>query len=114
MIIVTRHTHHRFDVPNHNASLSFLRQLTSLLAIHSPSDHRMPLHIADVVSLSFQDIKEEFIIFFSSIVDGRLWCPVRQWSLTGILSRMTFVYRTVLPLTALSKTRSIRQMVHRD
>jgi hypothetical protein len=39
----------------------------------------MPLYTADpsIDHLSLLLVPEKFIIFYSSIVDGQLWCPVR-------------------------------------
>jgi len=37
----------------------------------------MPLHIADgsIDLHSLKNVPEKFLIFYSSIVDGKLWCP---------------------------------------
>lgn len=38
----------------------------------------MPIYIADssIDHLSLQTVPEKFVIFYSSVVDGQLWCPV--------------------------------------
>ncbi|KAH9486250.1 Thioredoxin-like protein Clot [Psilocybe cubensis] len=38
----------------------------------------MPLYIADgsIDPLSLLSVPEKFVIFYSSIVDGQMWCPV--------------------------------------
>ncbi|KAF5323542.1 hypothetical protein D9611_005618 [Ephemerocybe angulata] len=37
----------------------------------------MPLYTADssIDHLSLQTVPEKFIVFYSSVVDGQLWCP---------------------------------------
>ncbi|KAJ7109934.1 hypothetical protein C8R44DRAFT_883954 [Mycena epipterygia] len=37
----------------------------------------MPLHVAElpIDPASLRDRPEEFLIFYSSIVDGKMWCP---------------------------------------
>lgn len=37
----------------------------------------MPLYTADgsIDHLSLQTVPEQFVIFYSSVVDGKLWCP---------------------------------------
>jgi hypothetical protein len=34
----------------------------------------MPLEVADPASLL--DREEEYLIFYASIIDGKMWCPV--------------------------------------
>jgi hypothetical protein len=44
----------------------------------------MPLRVADVAvePSSLKQVPEKFLIFYSSIVDGQLWCPVHVCSLS--------------------------------
>jgi len=46
----------------------------------------MPLNTADssIDSVSLLTVPEQYIIFYSSIVDGRMWCPVRLDSLFDV------------------------------
>ena len=41
----------------------------------------MPLSIAECVGdpHSLKGVPEQFLIFFSSVVGGELWCPVLIW-----------------------------------
>jgi hypothetical protein len=41
----------------------------------------MPLSVAEFVGdpHSLIGVSEQFLIFYSSVVDGELWCPVLTW-----------------------------------
>ena len=38
----------------------------------------MPLYVADgsIDPVTLQNVPDEFVIFYASIIDGEMWCPV--------------------------------------
>jgi len=56
----------------------------------------MPLHYADdsIDPISLLKVPERFIIFYSSVVDGEMWCPVRPGS--GLQTRCALTKKNLL------------------
>ena len=40
----------------------------------------MPLRVAEILPSSPREITDQFVVFYSSIVDGQLWCPVSPFA----------------------------------
>lgn len=59
----------------------------------------MPLYVADgsIDPVTLQNVPDEFVIFYASIIDGEMWCPVSCcWILIALPDRLAFLFmRTV-------------------
>lgn len=55
----------------------------------------MPLYVADgsIDPVTLQNVPDEFVIFYSSIIDGQMWCPVScYWILIALPDRLAFLF----------------------
>lgn len=68
----------------------------------------MPLYVADgsIDHTTLQTVPEKFVIFYSSIVDGQMWCPVSEF----IIILLDTVY-TVTDNLLLQDCRAVDQLV---
>lgn len=69
----------------------------------------MPLYEADgsIDPITLQTVPDRYVIFYSSVVDGEMWCPVSSFDLTRVES----LALTATHFAHLQDCRAVEQLV---